>query len=131
MAVRNRQAWHGFERVRKTIHVVQAVLLPRRRMRRGTSPEYAVMEIRPSWRYSRAMKPANPPPPAPQHLQEILELEQLDLNLFRSQVNQVNRNRSLFGGQILGQGLKAAALTVDAARQAHSLHGYFLLAGMS
>jgi acyl-CoA thioesterase-2 len=70
-------------------------------------------------------------PPAPQHLHEVLELEQLDTNLFRSRVNQVNRNRSLFGGQILGQGLKAAALTVDPSRTAHSLHGYFLLAGMS
>jgi acyl-CoA thioesterase II len=71
------------------------------------------------------------PPPAPQHLHEVLELEQLDVNLFRSRVNQVNRNRSLFGGQILGQALKAAALTVESDRSAHSLHGYFLLAGMS
>jgi acyl-CoA thioesterase-2 len=37
----------------------------------------------------------------------------------------------LFGGQILGQGLKAAALTVEPGRRPHSLHGYFLLAGMS
>lgn len=70
-------------------------------------------------------------PPAAQHLNEVLELEQLDTNLFRSRVNQVNSNRSLFGGQILGQGLKAAALTVDAARAPHSLHGYFLLPGAS
>jgi len=71
------------------------------------------------------------PPPAPQHLAEVLELETLDSNLFRSRVNQVNVNRSLFGGQILGQGLQAAAQTVQADRQAHSLHGYFLLAGAS
>lgn len=71
------------------------------------------------------------PPPEPRHLHEVLELEQLDTNLFRSRVNQINRNRSLFGGQILGQGLKAAALTVEGARVAHSLHGYFLLAGIS
>jgi acyl-CoA thioesterase-2 len=64
-------------------------------------------------------------------LHEVLALEQLDVNLFRSRVNQVNSNRSLFGGQILGQGLKAAALTVQGDRTAHSLHGYFLLAGMS
>jgi acyl-CoA thioesterase-2 len=70
-------------------------------------------------------------PPAPRDLTEVLELEQLDTNLFRSRVNQINRNRSLFGGQILGQGLKAAALTVDPSRTAHSLHGYFLLPGMS
>lgn len=71
------------------------------------------------------------PPPAPHFLHEVLELEQLDLNLFRSRVNQENINRSLFGGQILGQGLAAAALTVEPGRHAHSLHGYFLLAGAS
>lgn len=71
------------------------------------------------------------PPPAPNYLREILELEQLDTNLFRSQANQVNVNRSLFGGQILGQGLKAASQTVAADRVCHSLHGYFLLAGAS
>jgi acyl-CoA thioesterase-2 len=75
--------------------------------------------------------PTPAPPPAAKHLSEVLELEQLDTNLFRSRVNQVNVNRSLFGGQILGQGLKAAALTVEAGRTAHSLHGYFLLAGTS
>ena len=71
------------------------------------------------------------PTPEAQSLQEVLELEQLDLNLFRSRANQINSNRTLFGGQILGQGLKAAALTVDPGRPAHSLHGYFLLAGIS
>ncbi len=77
-----------------------------------------------------ASPPSSAPPP-PQHLHEVLELEQLDTNLFRSRVNQVNSNRSLFGGQILGQGLQAAALTVDGERVPHSLHGYFLLAGAS
>jgi len=71
------------------------------------------------------------PPPAPQQLAEVLELERLDSNLFRSRVNQVNVNRSLFGGQILGQGLQAAAQTVAEDRHPHSLHGYFLLAGAS
>jgi acyl-CoA thioesterase-2 len=69
--------------------------------------------------------------PEAQSLQEVLELEQLDVNLFRSRANQINSNRTLFGGQILGQGLKAAALTVDPGRRTHSLHGYFLLAGIS
>src|SRR5690349_22988121 len=75
-----------------------------------------------------------PPPtvsaPAPKELKDILDLEQLDSNLFRSRANQANNNGALFGGQILGQGLKAAALTVDD-RKAHSLHGYFLLPGAS
>lgn len=67
----------------------------------------------------------------PQHLTELLELEQLDLNLFRSRMNQINSNKALFGGQILAQGLKAASLTVADGRRAHSLHGYFLLAGVT
>jgi acyl-CoA thioesterase-2 len=37
---------------------------------------------------------------------------------------------ALFGGQMLGQGLKAATLTVEN-RKPHSLHAYFLLAGAS
>src|SRR5687767_3548601 len=77
------------------------------------------------------MATPNPPPPAPKFLREVLELEQLDTNLFRSRTNQINVNRSLFGGQILGQGLKAATETVAADRVCHSLHGYFLLAGAS
>src|SRR5690349_16518381 len=68
---------------------------------------------------------------APKFLRDVLDLEQLDTNLFRSQANQININRTLFGGQILGQGLKAASLTVEPGRLCHSLHGYFLLAGAS
>lgn len=76
-------------------------------------------------------QPQSTPASVARHLTELLELEQLDTNLFRSCANQINRNHSLFGGQILGQGLKAASLTVAAGRRAHSLHGYFLLAGAS
>ena len=77
------------------------------------------------------MATSNAAPPAPKFLSDVLELEQLDTNLFRSQANQININRTLFGGQILGQGLKAASLTVGSERLCHSLHGYFLLAGAS
>jgi acyl-CoA thioesterase-2 len=61
-------------------------------------------------------------------LEDLLNLEQLDLNLFRSRASQRNINGALFGGQILGQGLRAAAMTVEG-RRPHSLHGYFLLPG--
>lgn len=70
-------------------------------------------------------------PQAPKRLSEVLELEQLDTNLFRSLVNQINVNCSLFGGQILAQAMAAAARTVQPGRAAHSLHGYFLLPGSS
>lgn len=81
--------------------------------------------------YTPAMAASPTPTPEARSLQEVLELEQLDINLFRSRANQINSNRTLFGGQILGQGLKAAALTVEPGRRAHSLHSYFLLAGIS
>lgn len=59
---------------------------------------------------------------------EILDLEQLEVNLFRGLSPKIGWQR-VYGGQVLAQALVAAARTVDAARQVHSLHGYFLLAG--
>ncbi|NNM13073.1 MAG: acyl-CoA thioesterase II [Gammaproteobacteria bacterium] len=61
-------------------------------------------------------------------LVDILNLEQLDLNLFRSRAHQVNMSGRLYGGQVLAQSLIAAQLTVED-RQAHSMHAYFLRAG--
>ena len=59
----------------------------------------------------------------------ILDLEQLEHNLFRGRSPQVGWQR-VFGGQVIGQALVAACRTVDAkARPPHSLHAYFLLAG--
>jgi acyl-CoA thioesterase-2 len=58
---------------------------------------------------------------------EILDLEELDLNLFRGRSPQENRQR-VFGGQVAGQALVAAGRTVDRG-QVHSLHAYFLRPG--
>ena len=63
-------------------------------------------------------------------LNDILDLEQLDLNLFRSQAHQVNISGNLYGGQVLAQSLIAAQHTVED-RQPHSMHAYFLRAGSS
>ena len=63
-------------------------------------------------------------------LNDILDLEQLDLNLFRSQAHQVNISGNLYGGQVLAQALIAAQHTVEK-RQPHSMHAYFLRAGSS
>jgi acyl-CoA thioesterase II len=62
-------------------------------------------------------------------LLSILDLEQLEMNLFRGRSPQVGWQR-VFGGQVIGQALVAACRTVDAAgRPPHSLHAYFLLGG--
>lgn len=61
-------------------------------------------------------------------LLSILDLEQLEENLFRGRSPQVGWQR-VFGGQVIGQALVAATRTVAADRPPHSLHGYFLLPG--
>lgn len=61
-------------------------------------------------------------------LVDLLELEQLDDNRFRSDLHQTNFRKTLFGGQVLAQALKAAGNTV-ASRPPHSLHAYFLRPG--
>jgi len=66
---------------------------------------------------------------AVQELLRILDLEQLEVNLFRGRSPQVGWQR-VFGGQVIGQALVAACRTVDAVgRPPHSLHAYFLLGG--
>ena len=58
----------------------------------------------------------------------MLELEPLEVNLFRGQSQDVG-SPQVFGGQVLGQALRAASATVAEARMAHSLHAYFLRRG--
>ena len=58
----------------------------------------------------------------------VLTLEPLEDNLFRGPRASEGWQR-VYGGQVLGQALLAAARTVEADRAIHSLHGYFLLAG--
>ena len=56
-----------------------------------------------------------------------LDLEQLEENLYRGRSPQVGWQR-VFGGQVIGQSLVAAARTVSG-RMAHSLHAYFMREG--
>jgi acyl-CoA thioesterase II len=67
---------------------------------------------------------------ATQELLEILDLETLEVNLFRGRSPQARWQR-VFGGQVIGQALVAACRTVDdiSVRPPHSLHAYFLLGG--
>jgi acyl-CoA thioesterase II len=64
--------------------------------------------------------------PAPSLL-SILDLEQLELNLFRGTSPPTHMKR-VFGGQVIGQALIAATRTVEGVLP-HSLHAYFLLGG--
>jgi acyl-CoA thioesterase-2 len=64
---------------------------------------------------------------AVQDLLTILDLEQLDLNLFRGRSPQAGWQR-VYGGQVIGQALVAAVRTVES-RAPHSMHAYFLLPG--
>jgi acyl-CoA thioesterase-2 len=59
---------------------------------------------------------------------DSLELEQLDGDQFLASPQDGALERS-FGGQVAAQALRAAGLTVDARRRAHSLHAYFIRPG--
>lgn len=59
---------------------------------------------------------------------ELLDLEALEINLFRGRSQSTGWQR-VYGGQVLGQALEAALRTVPDERVAHSMHGYFLLGG--
>jgi acyl-CoA thioesterase II len=58
---------------------------------------------------------------------KLLELERLEMNLFRGESRDIG-SPQVFGGQVLGQALKAASGTVED-RAVHSLHAYFLRRG--
>ena len=61
-------------------------------------------------------------------LLDLLRLEPIEVNLFRGQSQDLGWG-AVFGGQVLGQALSAAARTVPPDRAVHSLHGYFLRQG--
>jgi acyl-CoA thioesterase-2 len=61
-------------------------------------------------------------------LLDLLELETLEVNLFRGLSPDEDRQR-VFGGQVAAQALVAAGRTVEAGRPVHSLHAYFLRPG--
>src|SRR5258706_3190279 len=59
----------------------------------------------------------------------LLDLEAIEVNIFRGRSPDENRQR-VFGGQVAGQALVAATRTIeDPGRQVHSLHAYFLRPG--
>jgi acyl-CoA thioesterase-2 len=58
----------------------------------------------------------------------LLSLERIEQNLFRGQSQDLGWG-TVFGGQVLGQALSAAAQTTPSDRPVHSLHAYFLRPG--
>ncbi len=68
-------------------------------------------------------------PDALEQLVQLLDLEPIEVNLFRGTQPDEDRQR-VFGGQVAGQALVAAARTVnEPGRLVHSLHSYFLRPG--
>src|SRR6478735_4688967 len=61
-------------------------------------------------------------------LVQLLDLEPIEVNIFRGLSPDEDRQR-VFGGQVAGQALVAAARTVEKDRSVHSLHAYFLRPG--
>ena len=64
-------------------------------------------------------------------IEEILDLEQLEVNIYRGGVFSPESGifQRTFGGHVAGQSLVSAVRTVDDRYQVHSLHGYFLRPG--
>jgi acyl-CoA thioesterase II len=64
-------------------------------------------------------------------IEQILDLEQLEINIYRGSVFSPESGywQRTFGGHVAGQSLVSAVRTVDDRCQVHSLHGYFLRPG--
>jgi acyl-CoA thioesterase-2 len=58
----------------------------------------------------------------------LLDLEPLEVNIYRGRNRDLGTGR-VFGGQVFAQALVAARRTVEDEREAHSVHGYFILPG--
>ena len=61
-------------------------------------------------------------------LMAVLQLEERETDVFVGQTPRTSLQR-IFGGQVAGQALMAAGLTVSSERPVHSLHSYFLRPG--
>jgi len=62
-------------------------------------------------------------------LSDIIEIECLDVNLYRGQTIVLPMNQRIFGGQFLAQALNAVSKTVRENFVVHSLHCYFVRPG--
>jgi acyl-CoA thioesterase II len=67
-------------------------------------------------------------PRSAEELVELLDLETIDVNLYRG-TQPDTRLQRVFGGQVAAQALVAGVRTVEAPKTVHSLHSYFLRPG--
>ncbi len=77
---------------------------------------------------SPAAKPGRTPQELVQGLLHLLDVEELDIDLYRGSQPPGGRGR-VFGGQVVAQALMAAARSSDPERVPHSLHAYFMRPG--
>ena len=64
-------------------------------------------------------------------LMQFLDIKEIDRDLFQAPAFPGELRPHLFGGQVAAQALRAAIVSVDPDRRAHSIHGYFLRRGTS
>ena len=60
---------------------------------------------------------------------DLLNLEQIEVDIFRGRSPEGERRQRVFGGQVAEQALVAAGRTVPEDRPVHSLHAYFIRPG--
>jgi acyl-CoA thioesterase II len=60
---------------------------------------------------------------------DLLDLEQIEVDIFCGRSPEGERRQRVFGGQVAGQALVAAGRTVPEDRPVHSLHAYFIRPG--
>jgi acyl-CoA thioesterase-2 len=76
----------------------------------------------------REAGPEDDVPAGRRNILDVLDLEEIDRDLFRSRLVFPDP-LPLYGGQVAAQALLAAGRTVPEGRLPHSLHGYFLRSG--
>jgi acyl-CoA thioesterase-2 len=72
--------------------------------------------------------PDTPPEVLARSLVDLLDVEEIDRDLYRGKRQPGGIGR-VFGGQVIAQALQAAQRSTDAPKVAHSLHAYFMRPG--
>src|SRR5690606_24165281 len=99
-----------------------------RRRRRGCSRAMAVRAAAPARYTETEMEDGLTVSYTVEDLLKLFDLEQIEYNIYRGRNRDIGSGR-VFGGQVLAQALVAARRTIEEDRDAHSVHGYFILPG--